>query len=229
MDGASCDAGGERRQQQTRTGHFPRRWPSRRVGEALRGQQVPTVPCHGRTAGSAVGRPTMRAPRRPRSQCTWNRPRQPLDLRDQDGRAAKRQSDRAVLSARLSTISGNVTADAHADLQARPIVPLTGGYAQIAMQQAGQPVRHIACGERPVRAPSPCAATAIRAAVAFVPAMTAATSPGSTRNATKNQYRTIPSAPPRTAASRLATNLMDHSVPCVILPWRSAIAAVPSG
>ena len=222
MDGPGRDAGGERGKHQTRPAH----------ASAL-AQPSSGKPCAGSSPSSPEPRENSRISSRPPHNAgtapptiaiPWNRPRS-CGLRV---RTAAQPSGNPIASAisRLSTISGNVTRGAHARPAARPTCRRLRTRRD--RHAAGPVIQSPYCAASGLSKPSSARSDAIRSGVAFVPAMTAATSPGNTRSIT-NTSTDRPIRAATNSTSRFPTNRMDHSVPCVILSWRSATAAAPSG
>ncbi len=169
-------------------------------------------PCEGKSPSNPEPRENSRISSRPLHNAgtappimaiTWSSPRHLLFLVITAAQPSGNPMSSAM--ARLSTISGNVTADRTPTCKATDL-PLM---ADTPRSPCSRPVSQSAyCMGNGRSSPISMRSAAIRAAVAFVPAMTAATSPGSTRNARKTSIDNPVSAATN-SSSRLATNLIS--------------------
>ena len=151
----------------------------------------------------------------------WNRPRN----RGFRVNTAAQPSGRPIASAirRLDTINGNVTPARTATCCATGLPPITDTPRSPCSRPA---IQSQYCAKSGLSKPSSARNDAIRSGVALVPAITAATSPGSTRSI-MNTSADRPTKAAANSAKRFPTNRI--TVPNLTYSWKSAIMATPSG
>ncbi len=183
-------------------------------------QPVSGKPCAGSNPNSPVPRENSRISSRPPHNAgtapptiamPWNRPRS----RGLRVRTAAQPSGRPIASAisRLSTIRGNVTAARMAICRATGRPPTVDTPRSPCSRPA---IQSPYCATSGLSKPNSARSDAMRSGVAFVPAMTAATSPGNTRSIT-NTSADRPTKAATNSASRFPTNRMEIPFPYLFL------------